>query len=358
MSRLVFYVSGHGFGHAVRAAEVLRAVRRLDLDLPLEVRTEAPEWMFPLDARVLRRRLDVGVVQPDSFRVEPSETLARYAALVEEEADLIVAEAAELRREAVGLVVADIPAVAFAIAARAGVPGVGVANFCWDWIYEPYVGEMPEQASLLKHLRGQYGRADLLLRLPLHGDMSCFRRIVDIPLIARRGSADRAATRRRLGLPIEAPLVLLSFGGFDFAGPDPGRLAEIDGYAFVATAPRGEPARAGNLFVLPRHGYAYVDLLAACDAVVTKPGYGIVADCLANRVPVLYATRGRFREEPILDDALERLGRAVRLPRSALDRGDLRPYLDRLLALDHPWAELRLDGADVAARHLLAMANR
>ena len=356
MPDVVVYVSSHGFGHAVRAAELVSALRRRAPGLAVVVRTAAPRWMFPPDVRVVERDLDSGAVQPDSLTVDPGRTLARYAARARAEAALIEAEVAELRAARPRLIVADVPAAAFAVADRIGVPGVGVANFCWDWIYEPYVRAAPAHAPLLGHLRGQYGLADCLLRLPLHGDLSCFRRAVDVPLIARRGAADRAATRRALGLPREGPLVLLSFGGFSYAGLAPERLGELDGYAFVATSHEYGSTRTPNLFVLPRVELSYIDLLAACDAVVTKPGYGIVADCLANRVPVLYTPRGNFREEEPLVEGLERLGRAILLPRDALERGELGPYLDRLLSLDRPWAEVRLDGAAVAARHLLEMA--
>ena len=76
---LVLYASGHGFGHAVRCAELCRSLARAAPELRVEVRTPAPAWIFPPTVRVLARRLDVGVVQPDSLRTDPAATLARYA---------------------------------------------------------------------------------------------------------------------------------------------------------------------------------------------------------------------------------------------------------------------------------------
>ncbi len=359
MAKIVLYTSGHGFGHAVRDAELLRALRRRAPEVKLEVRTTAPRWIFPDGVRVVERSIDVGVIQPDSFRVEIDATLDRYAELVRREPELIEAEAAELRRAGVGAVVADIPSAAFPIAARAGIPGIGVANFSWDWIYEPFIADSPDRASLIEHLRSQYGQATLLLRTPLHDGLTAFPRVEDVPLIARRAEGDPGATRRGLGLPLEAPVVLLSFGGFEFDGLDVGRLHALREYAFVWTRSGdrhdGPAERDGNLYTLPRYGRPYVDLLAACDAVVAKPGYGIAADCLANRVPILYTPRGWFREEPALGRDLQRLGRAVELPRDALARWDLRPHLEQLLSLDHPWADIPLDGADVAARRILKL---
>ena len=44
----------------------------------------------------------------------------------------------------------------------------------------------------------------------------------------------------------------------------------------------------------------YEDLVHAVDVVVTKPGYGIVAECLANGTAMLYTSRGRFREYDVM----------------------------------------------------------
>ena len=47
-------------------------------------------------------------------------------------------------------------------------------------------------------------------------------------------------------------------------------------------------------------GLRYEDLVAACDVVATKPGYGIIAECVANRTAILYTSRGRFVEYDVL----------------------------------------------------------
>ena len=62
-----------------------------------------------------------------------------------------------------------------------------------------------------------------------------------------------------------------------------------------------------------------------------RPGYGIVADCLANRVAVLFTERGPFREYDVLAQALPRLGQARFVPRADLLAGALGPHLDALL---------------------------
>ena len=361
MPEIVLYVTGHGFGHAVRCAAVCRSLLAAAPSVSIGVRTTAPAWIFPDSVSVEPCTIDVGVVQPNSLEIDARATLERYGRHLDGEAALLASEARAVRESGARVVVADVPAAAFAIARQADVPGIGLANFSWDWIYEPFVEDMPERAPLLDHLRAQYAQATLLLRLPFHGDLSAFPRIEDVPLIGRRSTAERAETRRRLGLPLEAPLVLFSFGGHVSNGPDAGRLGLLDGYTFVTTGPDGEGDRAirrgRNLFGLPELSSGYVDLLAASDVVIMKPGYGIVADLLANRVPALYVSREGFREEPILIQALEEEGRAVPLPREALDTLDLGPALARLQTIDRPWTTRPIDGADVAARRILQVAG-
>ncbi|MFN8523418.1 MAG: glycosyltransferase family protein [Chloroflexota bacterium] len=357
MIDLVFYVSGHGFGHAVRSAEVIQALLRLRQDVRVHVRTLAPRWIFPEDAERIDVRpvgIDVGAVQRDSLSVDPAATVARYREHMRGEDALMEREVGELARFNPRLIVADVPALAFPIAARLGAPGVGIANFSWDWIYEPYVAADPEGGELIGRLRAQYGQASLLLRLPMHGDLSAFPTIEDIPLIARVSRVDRAALRQRLRLPAGRPLVLVSFGGFEFNGLDPEAMSRLRDYCFVTV---GEPKMApvDNQVYLPRDGYQYVDLLASVDVVLAKPGYGIVADCLANRVPLVFARRGGFREEDVLVRAIQELGLGSEVSRESLARWEIGESLGAALGRRAKASGPSLDGASVAAARLATL---
>jgi L-arabinokinase len=354
MTSVVWYVSAHGYGHAVRSALVLAELHRRAPELVLHVRAAAPRWLFPEPVRYAPLAADFGLVQRDSVTIDFAGTLRRAAEFQTAWPALIDAEAAYLRAVGAALVVSDIPPLAFAAARAAGVPAVGLTNFSWDWIYASYADGWPGFAALAETARAAYQSAALLLRLPFHGDLSAFPRQIDIPLVARVAPRPRASYRQRLGLPLDRRCVLLSFGGIGLDRFPYARLAAWPEYLFVSTeAPADAPPP--NLRVLPARQTAYHELVRACDAVVTKPGYGIVADCLAARTPVLYADRGPFPEYPILVEALEASGPALHLPRAALLAGELGPYLDRLLALDRPWRVPRLDGAAVAAAHLLAL---
>jgi hypothetical protein len=230
-----------------------------------------------------------------------------------------------------------------------------MGNFGWDWIYAPW----PDFEQAVNIVRHGYRQADVLLRLPLHStdqDAFCsFRTIEDVPLIARRAQHPRCQVRTGLGLDQQAQVVLLSFGGFTAHGLDLQSLGQWRNYTFVLTPPMSSTTAPlpANVIKLEATPADYVSLLAACDVVVTKPGYGVVADCLANRVAVLYTDRGPFREYDVLAQALETLGRARHVPRADVLGGQLGPHLDALLASRVTFTEQRLDGAQCVARRLL-----
>jgi UDP:flavonoid glycosyltransferase YjiC (YdhE family) len=349
-------VTGHGYGHAVRSALVADALLRRGARVV--IRTEAPRWLFPEQAEWIPSPgwpVDIGVVQHDGLDMDIDATRNEWRTLLGEFDDRASREAQLLRDAGVDVLVGDVPALAFEAAARAGLPSYGVTNFTWDWIYSAW----PDFADVVARIRTSYARATALLRLPLHARekdaFPAWKAIEDIPLIARIAKRTRREVRCQYGLPTDARLVLLSFGGFTARGLDLSRLSRWKDYVFVATPPlvtEGQPAPA-NVRLLNPAGAEYVSLLAACDAVVTKPGYGMVADCLANRVAVLFTDRGPFREYDVLAHSLTNLGRALYLPREDLLRGELGPYLEQLFGLDAPWAPLQMNGADVVAERVV-----
>jgi hypothetical protein len=351
MAHIAAYITGHGFGHATRMAAVVGALIERVPDLQITIISGAPEWLFRLNLAapfVYRSHaLDVGVVQEDSIRLDPKATLEAYEGLLEREAARVEEEAAFLRRARVDLVVADIPPAAFSIARRVGIPGIGIANFSWDWIYGPYVRELPSYAPVLAAIRSAYGEADLFLRLPFHGPCDAFPVVRDVPLVARRARRVREDVRRRLGLSPTRAAVLLSFGGFEIRGIDFAQVEEMEDYQFVTTQPLPHPVR--NVRMVAMDGLHYEDIVAQADAVITKPGYGIVSECLVNRVPVLYTPRGNFAEYDSLVRGLERFGVSRLIANEELLAGNWRDALDALLAQPQIWPELPADGAQVAA---------
>lgn len=357
MPHVAFYITGHGFGHATRSLAVAAALAARRPGIRLTLLTTVPSWLLALNLPVpFARRavaLDVGVLQRDALRLDARGTLAAYHALADELPRLVETEAARLRAEGVNLIVADIPPAAFPIARRLGVPGVGISNFTWDWIYADYTLRHPEFQGVVETIRRDYACADLFLRLPFHGPCDAAPVVRDVPLVARRATRTSQEVRAALGLDSRRRLVLISFGGFDVEGIEFEALEQLTEYEFLVTQRTARTLR--NVRTLPSGEVPYHDLIAAADVVVTKLGYGIVADCIANRTRMIYTARGQFAEYGPLEAGVQELAVSEVITNEDLLSGNWRAVLERVLARPETWPEVRVDGASVAADAMLEL---
>ena len=215
---IVFYISGHGFGHASRDIELINALVAARADVRIVARTTVPAWLFArartaVDIQPIET--DTGLVQIDSLRFDERESARRAAAFYRTFDERVDAEARVLRTLGADLVVGDIPPLAFAAAERAGVRSMAIGNFTWDWIYGVYPAFEELAPDVIPTIRAAYATATRALRLPFHGGFEPMAAVTDdIPLIARRSRRDPADTRRLLGIADDRPLVLASFGAY------------------------------------------------------------------------------------------------------------------------------------------------
>lgn len=343
---IVFYISGHGFGHASRSIELLTELAARRPDARLIVRTAVPLWLFraaaPAHVEVRPVETDTGVVQIDSLNVDEPETARRAARFYGTFDRRIGEEAAFLAAERATVVLGDIPPLAFAAASRAGVPSVAIGNFTWDWIYCGYQAFDGETAPAIGIIRDAYATATRALRLPLHGGFEPMAAVTsDIPFIARRSRRAPAETRERLGIAGNRPFVLACFSAADLDLPYQ-HIADTE--HLTVLAPEREPPA----------GLSYPDLVAAADVVVSKPGYGIVSECVANGTPLLYTSRGRFLEYDVFVAGMPRVLRCRYLERSDFLAGRWAEAVRALLAQPSPPDTARVDGAQVAADEILS----
>lgn len=339
----------------MRSNLLIESLRMRRADATVHVRSTAPEWLFHDSVRVSRQSIDIGMIQRDSLDFDVAATLRACQNYHEWFNELLQQEIEYAKDHDVGLIVADIPPLAFEIAARLSIPSVAVTNFTWNWIYQSYAAEYPAFIPLIEELESFYSKATLALVLPYPGNMDVFPRQEPIPWMTRRSALSKEQAREMFDLPQEATVVLVSFGGLGLKRLAWAKLKELRDFLFVATGESRE--RHGNLRILAETQRDYEDLVRAADVIVTKPGYGIVADALAHQVRLLYTDRGNFPEYFKLVDALRECAIADCIPRRDLLNGNLAPYLHRLLEKQDRWPLVSLDGAGVAAEKILKLYN-
>lgn len=341
---VAFYISGHGFGHASRQVEIINAFAAREPGTGILVRSTAARWLLERTIRhpveLDARPTDTGVVQIDSLHLDPRATIAAAREFYATFDQRVSAEAEMLRSRDVSLVIADAPPLACAAAARAGIRSIVVSNFTWDWIYEAYEAELPGAPELLPTIQAAYGDAEAAWRLPIHGGFETFRAVTDVPFVARHSTHAAAVTRERLGLPRDGKLVLPSFGGYGVDGLDLDDVDLPEGWQVVHGLREAEVYDAG---------LSYQDLVRAVDVVITKPGYGIVSECIANDTALVYTSRGRFAEYDVFVREMPRYLRCAYLDNDAVLAGRWRSAIEAVAAAPPPPERPRTDGAEVVA---------
>ncbi len=310
--KILYYLTAHGYGHAVRTSTICN---ELSENVRLIFRTTIPENFFHEEVRrpfeYLPGQFDCGCIQRDSVTVDKKKTLQAYMAMAEQNAVCLEEEVNFCRSQGVDGIVSDITPFAFEVARGAGVPSVAVANFTWFDIYKPYVEEYPSFAPALKKIRQQYQMAGLLLELVPSTGMPYFGNRVKIPPVAKPGRNRSGELNKHLALEKDRRIALIYVGELGMENIRWSDLAKFGGWDFVGIYPL--PGASANYRLIDKKSFAYEDLVASAEVMVTKIGYGVVSQGLINGTPLIYLPREDFAEFPVLEDAVQKWGHGYRL---------------------------------------------
>ena len=355
---ILYYVSGHGYGHARRSAEVIRALRDVAPGVNVYVRTAAPAGMFAglTAGPVVPNAIDVPVIEQGPLAIDWNATLGAAADLLRLRRVVAAREVEAARELGPTLVVADVPFLAGDVAAALGVPCVAVSNFTWDWIYEPHRGRHPDGASVVRGTRSSYGQMAALLQLPFGHDTDVFPQVIPVPLVARRATREPGDVIRQLGIdPSDRrPRVLLGMRGGVGTETLARAAASAPDFLFLRLDREdAPPAQAENVRpVRLEAGLDFSDLLAVSDVAVSKLGYGMIADCVAAGTRLVWPPRKGFREDEVTRVEAAKYLRMKEMPAEAFGTGEWGPTLRAVMELPDPPETMPLDGAAACAAAL------
>src|SRR5262249_43165415 len=137
--------------------------------------------------------------------------------------------------------------------------------------------------------------------------------------------------------------------GIDFSRLDTAHEWDIVLTGNADAPPPCVGTRVVNEPALHAAGLRYEDLVAASDVVVTKPGYGIISECIANQTAIVYRSRGRFVESDVLVREMPRYLGCAYLDQDSLFAGRWRAALEAAVDAPAPLEQPATNGADVIA---------
>ena len=353
MTRLYVAISHHGYGHLAQVAPVLDALHGLAPDIELIVRSALPRAV--LAARLampfshLDAASDCNLSMLDAVRVDLPASLAAYQFFHRDWTKRVEAEAARLEALRIDLVFSNVGYLPLAAAQRAGIPCAAMCSINWADIFAHYLGRAAGAGEILATMRAAYAGARVFFRPEPSMPMADLANAIDVPPVAGVGRHRRGELNHRLGVSAEIELVLLGMGGIPYRPPvenwplEPSR---------VFLAPDAWQARRPDIRPLAACGMSFQDVLASCDALVTKPGYGSYVESAVGGVPALFIPRPDWPEAPYLNDWLIQNARAMKIGEVVLSSGALGTPLATLLALPAK-PSVQAGGAEVVARHVL-----
>jgi hypothetical protein len=335
--RIAVFVSPHGFGHAARASALMLGLARQLPALSFDLYTTVPDWFFQQSGigRFSRFPLmcDIGLVQRSPMEEDLAASLERLVRFYPPRRNVVRRLADRLLRRRCRLVICDIAPLGLAVAKTAGLPGILVENFTWDWIYEGYRDRIPGFGSLAAELKALLEMADGRIQTeplcrPTRADLT-------VGPIGRPFRRPRSDTRALLGVPQGAPVVLVTMGGVRQRHLAMAASVRNQPIVYIVPGVFPDVRRQGNCIFLPhRSDHYHPDLVAAADAVVAKAGYSTIAETHAAGVPLGYILRPGFRESAVLETFIRGRMPSLKIPAASLNNGSWIEQVPDLLSLE------------------------
>lgn len=327
MPHLVVSITGHGFGHVAQTAPILNELHRRIPRLRLTVRSSAP--LTHLRSRIhapfdfLESQGDIGMLMSSALDVRIEDSRIAYRDFHANWESHIEKEARLLREIGADLVFSNVGYLPLAGAQRANIPNAALCSLNWSDIYRYYCGD----DNVAAQIQRCYSDADAFLRTTPGMAMADLPNLLPIEPIASLGANRRDELNRLLKLAPDEKLVVVSLGGISSRLPME-RWPRIDGVRWLVQA--GWKIEHPDAIVLDSLPINFGDLLASCDALVSKPGYGSFVEAACSGVPVLYVGRPDWPESPALTDWLKQHGQCREVTRQALDEGNIGVALHEL----------------------------
>lgn len=330
---LVVSISGHGFGHVAQTAPILNALHSQHPQIRFTVRSTVPE--AHLRSRIhapfthLRSEGDIGMVMTSSITVDVAQSRAAYQAFHANWDERVAAEAQFLRELQADMVFSNVGYLPLAGAQRAGIANAALCSLNWSDIYRHYCGD----GEIAQQIQACYAHADAFLRATPGMAMTDLSNLIPVEPIADVGQNRRTELNALLNLAESDALVLVSLGGIASRLPME-RWPRLAGVRWLVQ--RSWQVVHPDAVILEDLPMSFSDLLASCDVLLTKPGYGSFVEATASGVPVLYLARPDWPETAPLIAWLQQHGMSQELSPAAAENSDLAAHLQTVLHAPRP----------------------
>jgi len=329
---LVVALSSHGFGHIAQTAPIVQALQKQLPNLRVTIRSNAPKAKllerFGQDIDIQQTNTDVGMIQASALQVSESDSAKAYCDFHKNWDGKVSTEASQLSALGADLVLANVPYLALAGAKRANIPSIAMCSLNWGDIYKHYFfGIEPEANIILQQILAAYQSAHVFLQLTPSMSMPDLQNTKVIDPVAQLGKNRIKEIVSLTGLRPGQRLIMISLGGMDLHLPV-NSWPRQPGLRFIV--PASWHSQHPDTHDLESLNMPFADVLASCDALIAKPGYGSFVEAACLGIPVLYLQRKNWPEVSCLTDWLKQYGRCAEIQTGDFATGDIMNTIETL----------------------------
>ena len=280
---------------------VVNELVKLRPDLRVTIRSTTPhailQQRFECEFHHIPLALDFGMKMLNAIDVEVEESAAAYRQFHRDWPARVAWESSAISELKPDLLLANVPYLSLAAARVAKVRSVGMCSLNWADIYQYYCVKDASSRAIHSQMLEAYSSAEHFLKVQPAMEMSNLDNTRNIGPVARIGRSQRLSLASVCNVVEGEKLVLLAMGGMEFCLPVQS-WPRIPGVHWIV--PHSWDVNREDVTALELLPFHFTDVLASCDAIITKPGYGIFTEAACAGVPVLYVTRQDWPEEPAL----------------------------------------------------------
>lgn len=316
MKNIAFYISNHGFGHAARNITIIKALlNQEDINIIIKSGKEQlkfiNQYLEEHSERValLQNNLDVGLIlKSGALTVDEVALKVSLIKYINSWDNRIEKEVIFLREYKVDLVVSDIVPWVFKASSKLNIKSLLISNFTWVEIYKEYFDDY----ICNKYLEC-YKLVDKAFLYGLYNDKlkNYFKSYDYVGLSCRNFNIEKVQAIQE---SFDKPIVFVSVGRSVEMSKD----IKVDGlpYNFIVT--EGIKLIGKNVHYLPRDVKDTQDYIMASSFIITKAGWGTVAEALCAGTPMAVIARDFIEEDRVTAKKLKDMKMAIKISEDSL----------------------------------------
>ncbi|HYD34332.1 MAG TPA: hypothetical protein VEA39_07145 [Methylophilaceae bacterium] len=324
-------------------------------DLRITIRSSVPlshlRSRIPYEFHYLHEGVDPGMQMVSALEVDAKKSFEAYTEFHADWETRITSESRLLAGVKPDVVLTNVAYLPLEGAARLGIPAVAMCSLNWADIFSDFCGDMPGADKILRQIQQAYRCAEAFLRLTPAMPMSWLSQQHTLGPIAESQRSKRSMINGLVGLSPTDKLVLVSMGGIAMQFP-------VDAWPQIShvkwLVPDNWQTQRDDCIPINSLGLDFADVLASCDLLLTKPGYGSFVEAACTGIPLLYVKREAWPEQDALIDWLKMHGLCEELDPSLLQTGQFEETLNSLLNEKKPQM-VEATGTQQAVNHLVAL---